>query len=275
MRIQYGFDISLEITQRTPLVVRMDVHDDRRKDVVREKADGLLINNAPTERDLHGNLIRRLVLWPGNARLALNGEIYDTGLHEAQIGCEPQTDPAVLPTACLPYLVASRYCEVDLLSNTAWALFGHLKSGGERVRAIADTVHSHLSFGYCFARNTRTALEAWNERVGVCRDYAHLTIALCRALNIPARYVNGYLGDIGVPVDPAPMDFSAWVEVYLDGRWFTVDARHHEPRIGRIVVARGRDATDVPMLHTFAPHVLRSFTVVTRENSLRLFRFAA
>ncbi len=275
MLIQYGFDISLEVTQRTPLLVRLDVHDDRRADVKRETADGLIATNISLERDLHGNVLRRFVLAPGVSRLALMGEISDSGQYEAQAGFEPLTDPSALPTLCLHYLVASRYCEVDLLTNTAWSLFGNLPTAGERVRAVVSYVHQHLTFGYPFARNTRTALEAWNERVGVCRDYAHLTIALCRALNIPARYVNGYLGDIGVPIDPAPMDFSAWAEVYLNGRWVTVDARHHEPRIGRIVVARGRDATDVPMIHTFAPHILRSFKVITREISEETFRTAA
>ncbi len=133
------------------------------------------------------------------------------------------------------------------------------------MQAVCDFVHNHLTFGYPHARATRTALEAYEEKKGVCRDFAHLMIALCRCLNIPARYVNGYLGDIGVPKDPAPMDFSAWVEVYLENRWYTFDARHNKPRIGRIVVARGRDATDVPLINTFGPHVLKTFKVWTDE----------
>lgn len=275
MHIRYGFDITIEVFQRTPVLMRMDVHDDRRGDIVSEVQAGFFEGLAPFERDLHGNLVRRGVVDPGTARFALAGVIRDNGLHEVQPGSEPMADPTSLPAECLPYLVASRFCEVDLLGGTAWSLFGHLNSAGDRVRAIVEYVHQRLRFGYPFARNTRTALEAWNEQVGVCRDFAHLTIALCRALNIPARYVNGYLGDIGVPIDPAPMDFSAWVEVYLGGRWISVDARHNEPRIGRIVIARGLDATDVPMLHTFAPHTLTSFKVITEEIPVSQFRCAA
>ncbi len=153
------------------------------------------------------------------------------------------------------------------MSDLAWSLFGHLPPGWARVQAICDYVHNRLSFGYGYARATRTAAQAHEERVGVCRDFAHLAITLCRCMNIPARYVNGYLGDIGVPPDPAPMDFNAWFEAYLDGKWYTFDARHNIPRIGRIVVARGRDATDVPLLHSFGPHKLTKFKVWTHEES--------
>lgn len=170
-----------------------------------------------------------------------------------------------LPDDILGYLLGSRYCETDHLSDKAWSLFGHLPAGWARVQAIVDYVHNRLSFGYGYARATRTAAQAHDERVGVCRDFAHLAITLCRCMNIPARYVNGYLGDIGVPADPAPMDFSAWMEVWLDGKWYTFDARHNKPRIGRVVIARGRDATDVPLLHTFGEHRLTFFKVWTYE----------
>lgn len=203
--------------------------------------------------------------YAGEANLELSGIIRDSGAFEAQLSNQPLCSVEALPDDTLPFLVASRYCESELLSAQAWQLIGHLPETAERVRAIVDYAHNQLSFGYHFARPTRTAGEAIHERVGVCRDFAHLTIALCRAINVPARYVTGYLGDIGVPRDPAPMDFSAWVEVFVDGRWFTVDARHNQPRIGRIVVARGRDAADVPMLHTFGAHYLNRFTVVTEE----------
>ena len=165
----------------------------------------------------------------------------------------------------LGYLLGSRYCETDHLSCLAWDLFGHMPSGWARVQAIVDYVHNRLSFGYGYARSTRTAAQAHEEQVGVCRDFAHLAITLCRCMNIPARYVNGYLGDIGVPPDPAPMDFNAWFEAFLDGKWYTFDARHNMPRIGRVVVARGRDATDVPLLHSFGPHQLSMFKVWTYE----------
>jgi transglutaminase-like putative cysteine protease len=170
-----------------------------------------------------------------------------------------------LHTDVLRYLVGSRYCEVDKLGSFAWAQFGTVKPGWTRVQAIFDFVHNHLEFGYPHARATRSAAESLEERLGVCRDFTHLSIALLRAMNIPARYCNGYLGDIGVPPDPAPMDFNAWTEVYLDGHWYTFDARHNMPRIGRIVVARGLDAADIPMVHTFGPHWLQEFTVMTDE----------
>jgi transglutaminase-like putative cysteine protease len=173
--------------------------------------------------------------------------------------------PSRLPDEALVYLMGSRYCETDKLGAQAWSLFGQLEPGWPRVQAVVDFVHNHLTFGYHFARNTRTAFEAFEERIGVCRDFAHLAITLCRCLNIPARYCNGYLGDIGVPKDPAPMDFNAWFEVFLSGRWYTFDARHNMPRIGRIVIARGRDATDVAMLNSFGPHILQRFEVVTEE----------
>ena len=175
----------------------------------------------------------------------------------------PVAGPAA--TTCSCYLLGSRYCETDHLSDLAWSLFGHLPAGWARVQAIVDYVHNRLSFGYGYARATRTAAQAHEERVGVCRDFAHLAITLCRCMNIPARYVNGYLGDIGVPPDPAPMDFNAWFEAFLDGKWYTFDARHNMPRIGRVVIARGRDATDVPLLHSFGPHRLTMFKVWTYE----------
>jgi len=162
-------------------------------------------------------------------------------------------------------LLGSRYCETDKLSNLAWSLFGNTPRGWARVQAIVDYVHRHLTFGYPYARATRTAFEGHAERVGVCRDFAHLAVALCRCMNIPARYTTGYLGDIGVPPVDARMDFSAWFEVYLSGRWFTFDARHNTPRIGRIVVARGRDAADCAITTTFGQSRLVRFDIVTEE----------
>jgi transglutaminase-like putative cysteine protease len=166
----------------------------------------------------------------------------------------------------LPFLTGSRYCETDLLAGFAWSKFGAIGGGWNRVQAICDFVNGHLSFSYPNARATRTAAEALQERTGVCRDFTHLAVALCRCLNIPARYCNGYLGDIGVPQDPAPMDFNAWFEVFLEGRWYTFDARHNTPRIGRILIARGRDAADIPMFTSYGQHVLSRFHVITEES---------
>jgi transglutaminase-like putative cysteine protease len=266
MLIEYGFRIGIETYQPTPVLARLDVHPERRQDITFERNLSLSGRDAALPQlDLYGNLSRRFTLYPGVTAIELRGSILDSGLYERQLDHQGALAVDALPPEILCYLVASRYCETDLLSPMAWQLFGHLSEGAARVRAVADFVHGRLTFGYRFARDTRTANEALNEGVGVCRDFAHLTIALCRCLNIPARYVNGYLGDIGVPANPDPMDFSAWAEVYLEGGWYTVDARHNHPRIGRIVLARGRDAMDVPMIHTFGPHILKEFSVITEE----------
>lgn len=266
MLINYGFDISITISQSTPLVTLLDIRDERRGDIIDESP---LITApevaASTYRDQFGNICRRLVAPAGDFQITRSGTIRDSG--ETDFIDESLAEIPVpdLPDDVLVYLLGSRYCETDRLSQLAWNQFVSIKPGWSRVQAIVDFVHNQLTFGYQHARATRTAADAFDERVGVCRDFAHLTIALCRCLNIPARYVNGYLGDIGVPKDPAPMDFSAWCEVYLGGRWCTFDARHNKPRIGRIVVAYGRDATDVPLFHSFGPHVLKSFKVWTDE----------
>jgi transglutaminase-like putative cysteine protease len=170
-----------------------------------------------------------------------------------------------LPDDVLPFLLGSRYCDTDKLSNTAWSLFGNTPPGWVRVQAIVDFVHNHIRFDYQKADDTRTAFDGYTQREGVCRDYAHLAIALCRCMNIPARYCTGYLGDIGIPPVPYPMDFSAWFEVFLSGRWYTFDARHNTPRIGRIVMARGRDATDCALTTSFGRAPLMQFEVHTDE----------
>jgi transglutaminase-like putative cysteine protease len=165
------------------------------------------------------------------------------------------------------YLLGSRYCETDLLMDIAWSTFANTFPGWARVQAICDFVHHQITFGYGYARKTRTAFEAYNERAGVCRDFAHLAVTLCRCMNIPARYCTGYLGDIGVPKDPAPMDFSAWFEVFIGGQWHTFDARHNTPRIGRVLIARGRDAADIAISTHFGPGILNLFRVWTDEVS--------
>jgi transglutaminase-like putative cysteine protease len=189
--------------------------------------------------------------------------IADCGLPDAVEPQASQLPIGELPDDVLVYLLGSRYCDTQKLLDLAWSLFGGTTPGWARVQAICDYVHNRISFGYQHARCDRTAAESHEERVGVCRDFAHLAVALCRCMNIPARYCTGYLGDIGVPVDPAPMDFSAWFEVYLDGRWFTFDARHNHPRIGRIVIARGRDAADVAISTSFGTAQLSKFVVIT------------
>lgn len=266
MLIQIGCDIRIHCPAPTPLICMLTPHPDRQGDIVNETP---LLPSPETSvvsyLDEFGNSCRRLIAPAGDLRLQYSGLVFDSGLHDAYAPSARETPVPELPAEVLVFLLGSRYCETDKLSDVAWSKFGSTSPGWTRVQAVVDFVHNHLQFGYGFARSTRTAFEAYNERVGVCRDFAHLAITFCRCLNIPARYVNGYLGDIGVPADPAPMDFSAWIEVYLDGQWYAFDARHNKPRIGRLVVARGRDATDVPLLHSFGPHWLNSFHVTAYE----------
>jgi transglutaminase-like putative cysteine protease len=266
MLIHYGFEIAISVPRPTPVICLLDVHPERRQDINSE-AQFQVLPATPSMAylDGFGNQCRRLMAPAGDVTFHIDGTIVDSGKPDEKNTAAREVPVQQLPHHILTFLLGSRYCETDRLSQTAWDLFGGIEPGWTRVQAICDFVHKHITFGYKHARSTRTALEAFQEKKGVCRDYAHLMIAFCRALNIPARYVNGYLGDIGVPKDPAPMDFSAWVEVYLDGRWYTFDARHNKPRIGRVVIARGRDATDVAMINSFGPHALKTFKVWTDE----------
>jgi transglutaminase-like putative cysteine protease len=266
MLIRYGYHITIEVSQTTPIVTLLDVHPDRRSDIVEET--DLTIEPAGRVHsylDGFGNLCRRVTAEPGTFSLSSTGLIRDSGEPDPVMPDAEQVPVAELPDDVLVYLLGSRYCETDLMGNIAWSMFGGIQGGWAKVQAICDFVHGHLAFGYENARPTRTAREAFEERVGVCRDFTHLAVTLCRCLNIPARYCNGYLGDIGIEPVPLPMDFNAWFEAYLDGGWYTFDARHNVPRIGRIVIARGRDATDIPMLNSFGPHWLQRFEVVTEE----------
>jgi transglutaminase-like putative cysteine protease len=216
-------------------------------------------------RDMFGNTCTRMVAPSGVIEIRNEFLIADSGLPDEAVFDARQLEIAELPDDLLIYLLGSRYCDTQKLSDLAWSLFSAVPPGWHRVQAICDYVHNRISFGYHHARCDRTAWEGHEERIGVCRDFAHLAVTLCRCMNIPARYCTGYLGDIGVPPDPAPMDFSAWFEVYLDGRWFTFDARHNHPRIGRIVMARGRDAADVAISTNFGAVQLVKFSVVTEE----------
>jgi transglutaminase-like putative cysteine protease len=272
MRIRYGYRIELVCGHDMPLITLLDVHPSRRHDLTMPdemKVSALADPSRPIavtqDLDAFGNIRRRMVAPPGGIRLESEGVVHDSGEPDAVDPAAREVSPARLPDSALVYLLGSRYCETDKLYDQAWSLFGQVRPGWARVQAITDFVHNHLSFGYHFARSTRTAAEAFEERIGVCRDFAHLAVALCRCMNIPARYCNGYLGDIGIAPDPAPMDFNAWFEVFLGGRWYTFDARHNEPRIGRIVIARGRDATDVAMISSFGTHTLQRFEVLTEE----------
>ncbi len=266
MQIRLGYELIYQSPQPTPMILNLQVHYTRAADLVR--ADQMLTDPwvpLTLYRDGFGNWCTRLIAPAGQIRISADGVIHDRGLPEAVVPNAPQLSVERLPEETLVYLLGSRYCDTDRLSEFAWSHFGATAPGWPRVQAVCDFVHGHLTFGYQFARPTRTAFEAFQERKGVCRDFAHLATALCRCLNIPARYCTGYLGDIGVPPVNAPMDFSGWFEAFLDGQWYTFDARHNVPRIGRVLIARGRDAADVAISMTFGVCTLQSFRVWTDE----------
>jgi len=266
MLIRAGFDIAFECPANTSMLLQLNIHPSRQADLLSPemiKSDPPLAMNAYL--DLYGNRVTRVEVPPGLVTFSNRFTIHDLGEPD-----ETPPDTAFTPIARLPddvllFLVSSRYCDSDNLADFAWSTFGRITGGYGRVQAICDFVHSKIRFSYPDARPTRCASDSMREGVGVCRDFAHLAVALCRCMNIPARYCTGYLGDIGVPVDPNPMDFSAWFEVYLGGAWHVVDARHNAPRIGRILMARGLDATDTAISVAFGKATLVQFTVVTEE----------
>jgi transglutaminase-like putative cysteine protease len=266
MQIRLGYELVYDCPQPTPMLLMLNVHYTRVSDMV--VPDHLVTSPAiPIRgyRDGFGNWCNRIVAPTGRTRLSAKGIINDTGAPDRVALGARQHPVEDLPDEALVFLLGSRYCETDRLSEIAWSLFGKTPLGWSRVQAICDYVHQHIAFGYEHARATRTAWESYCDRTGVCRDFAHLAVTFCRCMNIPARYCTGYLGDIGVPGSDAPMDFSAWFEAYLGGGWSTFDARHNVPRIGRVLIARGRDAADVAISTTFGPNTLSSFTVVTEE----------
>ena len=265
MLIRFGYDITVTCAQDTPMICMMSPRDERHDDL-RQQVGIVTTPEVPTTsyRDLFGNTCRRFVAPAGPFSLRSDSTIYSSPNPDPLAPFARETPIADLPDDCLSYLLGSRYCETDKLSQIAWDMFGQTPPGWGRVQAICDYVHGHIRFDYMQARATRTAHDAWIEGVGVCRDFAHLAVALCRCMNLPTRYVNGYIADIGVPIT-GPNDFCAWIEVFLDGRWHTFDPRNNIRRIGRIVVAYGRDAADVPLIHSFGAHTLNRFKVWADE----------
>jgi len=264
MQLRVGFEMIYLCEQPTPMMVALTIHPSRAADLVR--ADVLVADPAvriTSYLDLFGNRCCRLVAPQGRFVLRSDAVLNDSGAPDIVEPLAPQTAVEDLPASALVYLMSSRYCETELLGDIAWQTFAKVPAGWARVQAICDFVHGHIEFGYAHARHTRTALEAHTEGRGVCRDYAHLAIALCRCMNIPARYCTGYLGDVGTAPPYGPMDFAAWFEVYLGDRWYTFDARNNVPRIGRVLIARGRDACDVALSSTFGANTLEGFKVWT------------
>jgi transglutaminase-like putative cysteine protease len=265
MLIKVGFDIEFELRGPTPMVLMLFVHPSRRQDL-RGPEELQVTPDVPISYydDLFGNRCARCVAPAGNIRFQLEAIVEDSGEPDRQSHDAVQHRIEDLPDETLAFLMPSRYCEVDKLSDIAWQLFSQTPPGWARVKAICTWVHEHITFGYHFAHPSKSAFDVYSEGKGVCRDFSHLALTFCRCMNIPARYVTGYMGDFGVPV-VLPMDFSGWFEVYLGDRWHTFDARHNVPRIGRILMAAGRDAADVALTTNFGSATLKKFFVISEE----------
>jgi transglutaminase-like putative cysteine protease len=266
VQIRVGYELTYDLPQATPMLLTVHVHYSRASDLV---VPDYLVTVPPVPvtgyRDSFGNWISRIVAPAGQMRLSSHTIVKDAGRPDPICSNALQHAVQDLPEETLLFLLGSRYCETDRLSEIAWSTFERSPLGWERVQAICDFVHNHIIFGYEHARPTKTAWEAYHERTGVCRDFAHLAVTFCRCMNIPARYCTGYLSDIGVPPPYGPMDFAGWFEAYLDGAWHSFDARNNVPRIGRVLMARGRDAADVAIATTFGPNTLTSFKVSVDE----------
>ncbi len=268
MRLRIGYELQYEFPQPTPVILTLNVHFTRASDL--ETPDHIRV--APSVatfgyRDGFGNWCSRLLAPAGQMTISSDTIIRDSGTPDSAVPDVPQTPVEDLPEETLVFLLPSRFCDSDRLLDLAWTLFGNTRPGTERVQAICDFVHAHIAFGYEYARVTRTASEAYEEGVGVCRDFTHLAVAFCRALNIPARYCTGYISEAGQPQPHPPGDFAAWFDVFLDGHWHTFDARNNVPRIGRVLMARGRDAADVAIAMTFGTNTLQSFRVWADETA--------
>lgn len=266
MQLRTGYELIYRFPQATPMILVVNIHQSRVADLI--VPDLLTAEPAipiSTYRDAFGNQCNRLIAPPGRLRLTASAVIRDSGQPDEMAHAAWQDFVENIPDESLVFLLGSRYCDTDLLSETAWQLFSHTVPGYPRVQAICDYVHNHIAFNYQNARPTRSASEAFNERTGVCRDFAHLAITFCRCMNIPARYCTGYLSDLGTPPPYGVGDFAAWFEAWIGGRWQLFDPRNNVPRIGRILMARGRDAADVAIATTFGPNTLENFQVWTDE----------
>jgi transglutaminase-like putative cysteine protease len=266
VQIRAGYDMAFQCDQETAMVLMLSIDPARSGELVTEHRIQFSTDvQARDYVDMFGNTCTRITAPPGLLEIRNDFVIGDSGLPDEVAPGARQVPVAELPDEVLVYLLGSRYCETDRLSDVAWKLFEKTTPGWARVQAICDFVHNHIAFGYEHARSTMTAWEVFNEGKGVCRDYAHLAITFCRCMNIPARYCTGYLGDIGMPLPWAAGDFAGWFEAYIGGHWYTFDARNNIPRIGRVLIAQGRDASDVPITQTFGPNTLASFKVWTDE----------
>jgi transglutaminase-like putative cysteine protease len=274
MLLRLGYDLEYQLPAAVPMVALLNLHpsraaDARQPDQLRiEALRGVQMEPVPfsTYLDTFGNVCTRFVAPAGRLRLWNDFTLEDPGEPDSQPAADaPQVPVEELPPETLRFLLASRYCEVDQLQPFAEELFGRITGGTARVHAICNWINWKMVFAYGSSRPTKTAKDALVERIGVCRDFQHLAVTFCRCMNIPARYVTGYLGDIRVPPSPTEMDFSAWFEVWIGDRWWAMDARHNVPRIGRTLMAVGRDAADVAITTAFGNAPLTRFVVTTEE----------
>ena len=266
MQFKVGYELVYWFIQPTPIILVVNIHDSRASDII--VTDRMAVEPSIRVygyRDVFGNQCHRMLAPAGRLILTADAVVNDSGLPDLPLPASLQDSVEDLPDETLQFLLGSRYCDTDLLSEMAWQLFGGTLPGYPRVQAICDYVHNHIRFNYQNARSTRSAADAFREGTGVCRDYAHLAIAFCRCMNIPARYCTGYLSDLGTPLPYPPGDFAAWFEAWIGGHWHMFDPRNNEPRVGRILMARGRDASDVAIATTFGPNTLESFRVWTDE----------
>ncbi|MFN9870558.1 MAG: transglutaminase-like domain-containing protein [Cyanobacteriota bacterium] len=267
LRIQCEWQFFCE--QTVPVLALVHPHASRRNDLLGPETLSLTPDRAAEVlMDAAGNRWCRFLASNGTTTLLYSATICDQGQADPVVKSAVECPLTALPIDTYRFLNPSRYCDTDRLASVAWDQFASVSNGWSRVQAVCDWVHQRLRFDYGAARSDKTAYDAMEERAGVCRDFAHLAISLCRCLNIPARYCTGYLGYTGIPLGEAPVDFSAWFEAYLGDRWYVFDARHNTPRLGRVLIARGRDAADVPFLRTFGPHQLRGFHVLTESPAM-------
>lgn len=264
LKLRVGYELVYRCPAPTPMIVTLNINYSRASDII--EPDHLVVTpSVPVKayRDSYGNWCSRIVAPAGLIRLSANGVLLDSGRPDPVLPWLQERALDALPEETLLFLLGSRYCETDLLAETAWTLFSGAPSGWQRVQAICDYVHQHIRFGYDHASPTKSAVQVFHERQGVCRDFAHLAVTFCRCMNIPARYCTGYVSDVGEPAPDSKMDFSAWFEAYLGDDWYAFDPRNNKPRIGRILIARGRDAADVALTTSFGPTTLESFKVWT------------
>ncbi len=266
MLIHVGYELQFNVPAQVPILIKLYLHPTQ---LPKLKTLEKITINPPTLiedfKDEFGNRVGRIILPSGRVTIRTATVVEDSAQPDAVNPAAEQHPVEELPVDVLPYLFGSRYCEVDRLYETAWSLFGCTSPGWARVQAICDWVHNQVEFGYEHTRLTKTAYDVYTERTGVCRDFMHLAVTFCRCLHIPARCAAGYLGNIGLPPQPLPMDFSGWFEAYLGGQWYTFDARHNRPRIGRILMTRGRDAVDTAFTTAFGTANLETFQVWTDE----------